>query len=273
MNWIDVAKALPVGGHKKIGHDCGPGLCLVVFHNDNKYSAYCHRCGPQPPEWKPLPTLAERAAKAKEQETAEALVAADRRPPMPAVYDLDEWPVEARLWLFKAGLSRTEVTQGGFYYHPTTRRVVIPVVVNGSLVYWQARQIFGSAGAKYLSMPGGREACVPVFGSGQGIVLVEDLLSAYKIQTAGFRSLCLMGTKLLPLLWEFLLHEDDITIWLDPDRAGRDAAGEIRTKLQLVGKACRDVCTKRDPKFHSKAEIARILGVPDGRGPVSGPAS
>ena len=273
MNWIDVAKALPVGGHKKIGHDCGPGLCLVVFHNPDKYSAYCHRCGPQAPEWKPLPTLAERAAKAKEQRDAEDLVAADRRPPQPAVYDLDEWPPEARLWLFKAGMSRSEIAAGGFYYHPPTRRVVVPVVVAGSLVYWQARQIFGSNGAKYLSMPGGRERCVPLFGAGPGVVLVEDLLSAYKIQTAGFRSLCLMGTKLLPLLWEFLLNEDDITIWLDPDGAGRDASREIRAKLQLVGKSCRDICTLRDPKFHSKREIQAILAPPERGDPGAGSAA
>jgi DNA primase len=111
-------------------------------------------------------------------------------------------------------------------------------------------------------MPGGRKNAIPVFGSGHGIVLVEDLLSAYKIQTAGFRSLCLMGTSLLPQLWEFLLHEEEISIWLDPDGAGRTAATTIQKQLALVGKTTRRIDTERDPKFQSKADIAALLSVP-----------
>lgn len=259
MDWLSEAQALPVGGHKKIAHDCGPGLCLAVFHNESKYSAYCHRCGPQKPIWKALPTLAERAEKAAQQASVDDAVAADTRPPQPAVFDLAEWPSEARLWLYKAGFSNAEIQTIGFYYHPITRRVVVPVVCNGQLVYWQARQIFGSKGAKYLSMPGGRQNAIPIFGTGSTVILVEDLLSALKIATAGFRSLCLMGTNLLPKIWEHLLHEEDIVVWLDPDDAGRNAAAKVRDSLALVGKDCRDVCTVKDPKYHSKAGIASVL--------------
>lgn len=262
MEWHSAAMALPVGGSKKIAHDCGPGLCLVVFHNETVYSAYCHRCGKLPPLFKALPTLEERAAKAAQAKSADQAVEADRRPPQPAVYDLALWPKEARLWLYKAGLSHQEIQTGGFYYHEATRRVVIPVVMRGSLVYWQARQIFTSTGAKYLSMPGGRQSCVPVFGTGQGIVLVEDLLSAYKIQTAGFRALCLMGTSLLPKIWEYLLNEHEISVWLDPDAAGRSAAQDVRAKLALVGKVVRQINTASDPKFQSKASIREMLSIP-----------
>jgi DNA primase len=262
MDWLDIAKALPIGGSKKVEHECGEGLPLVVFHNENVYGRYCHRCGKLPPVFKELPTLAERAEKAAQSKNADDVVAADRRPPMPAVFDPALWPKEARLWLFKAGLSIPEITSGGFYYHESTRRVVIPVVAHGSLIYWQARRIFGSAAAKYLSMPGGRKNAIPVFGSGRGIVLVEDLLSAFKIQTAGCRSLCLMGTSLLPQLWEFLLHEEEISIWLDPDKAGRSATTEIRDQLALVGKKVRIIETARDPKFQSKADIRQMLCLP-----------
>lgn len=260
MDWLSEAQALPVGGHKKIAHDCGPGLCLAVFHNENKYSAYCHRCGPQKSVYKALPTLAERAEKAAREASADEAVAADTRPPMPAVYDMAEWPSEARLWLYKAGFSINEIQTFGIYYHPGTRRVVVPVVENGSLTYWQARQIFGTKGAKYLSMPGGRQSAIPMFGCGSTVILVEDLLSALKIGTAGFRSLCLMGTSLLPKIWEHLLSEPDIVVWLDPDAAGRNAAAKIRDSLELVGRPCRIVHTERDPKFHSKAEIRNLLG-------------
>jgi len=270
MDWLSVAQALPVGGSKKIAHDCGEGLCLAVFHNETKYSAYCHRCGPQKPIWKAFPTLAERAEKAAQARSADEAVEADTRPPQPAVFDLAEWPSEARLWLYKAGFSNDEIKTIGFYYHPITRRVVVPVVCNGQLVYWQARQIFGSRGAKYLSMPGGRQNAIPIFGQGSSIILVEDLLSALKIATAGFRSLCLMGTNLLPKIWEHLINETDIIVWLDPDDAGRNAAADVAGKLQLVGKTCRDVVTARDPKYHSKAQIADVLAELERRDPFRG---
>jgi hypothetical protein len=262
MDWLSVAQAIPVGGHVKIEHDCGEGKCLAVFHNDTNYSAYCHRCGPQKRIFKALPTLEERAQKAAQAQEAYDAIAADTRPPQPAVYDLAEWPSEARLWLFKAGFSHEQIQRMGFYWHAPTSRVVVPVVVDGQLVYWQARRIFGTTGAKYLSMPGGRQKCVPVFGSGNSITLTEDLLSAIKIAEAGFRSLCLMGTSLLPKLWEFLINEDDIRIWLDPDAAGRSAAAEIASQLALVGKACRNVSSLKDPKLHSRAEIRALLAAP-----------
>jgi len=68
-----------------------------------------------------------------------------------------------------------------------------------------------------------------------------------------------MGTNLLPKIWEHLIHEQDIVVWLDPDDAGRNAAADVASKLQLVGETCRDVVTEREPKYHSKAQIADVL--------------
>lgn len=260
--WVVEARALPLGGHKKLPHDCGEGKCLVVFHNETKYTAYCHRCGPQPPVWKPLPTLQERREAAAAQGEAERAIEADRRPPQPAVFDMAEWPLEARIWLFKAGLSHSEVATLGAYYHPTTRRVVLPVVEHGSVTFWQARRIFGSLGAKYLSMPGGRETSLPLYAGGldRTPVLTEDLLSSFKIQTAGFTGLCLMGTSLLPHTEAWIIKSHGcVGIWLDPDAAGQNASAEIRRRLSLLGINTFNIVSERDPKLHSKAEIHELV--------------
>lgn len=264
-DWLPLAQALAVGGHAKHPHWCGVGRPLVVFNSDVSWSAYCHRCGKMPPVYKPLPTLQERVAIADKAKAADAAVQADRRPPMPAVFDLAEWPPEARLWLYKAGLSHPEISQLGAYYHPPTRRVVLPVLTpTGSLSFWQARQIFGSNGAKYLSMPGGRKSCLPLYGSGPTITLTEDILSAFKISTANCMSLSLMGTSLLDhtLAWLVARPQLSINLWLDPDRAGLNAAGEIQRTLALVGREVRVIHSLRDPKLHSKREIAHVINNP-----------
>lgn len=260
-DWLPQAQALRVGGHAKHPHYCGDGKPLVVFHNETKWSAYCHRCGPLGAVYKPLPTLQERLAIAERERQQDADIESDRRPPMPAVYDMAEWPLEARVWVFKAGLSQKEAREFGIYYHSATRRVVVPVVENSSLTFWQARRIFGTSGAKYLSMPGGRENTLPVYGDGETIVLVEDLLSCFKISTAGsLTSLCLMGTKLLsPAMAYLLTTTKRVAIWLDPDPAGQNAAAEIRNQLAMVGVPCWNVGSLKDPKFYSRSEIKEIV--------------
>lgn len=259
-DWLPQAQALRVGGHAKHPHYCGDGRPLVVFHNEVKWSAYCHRCGSLGSVYKPLPTLQERLAIADRERQQELSIEADRRPPMPAVYDMAEWPLEARVWVFKAGLSQREALAFGIYYHPPTRRVVVPVVSNGALTFWQARRIFGTTGAKYLSMPGGREHTLPLYGSGSSLVLVEDLLSCFKISTAGCTSLCLMGTKLLPVAMDHLLRSaEPVLIWLDPDAAGQNAAAEIKNQLAMVGIPCSIVGSHKDPKFYSRSEIVTYV--------------
>jgi hypothetical protein len=71
-----------------------------------------------------------------------------------------------------------------------------------------------------------------------------------------------MGTSLLPKIWEYLLNEHEISVWLDPDGAGRSATSDIRSKLSLVGRTVRIVESAVDPKFNSKASIAEYLSVP-----------
>lgn len=259
MDWLTAAQALPLGGHTKVGHDCGPGQCLMISHKEQGWSAYCFRCGDKLFHPKPLPTMQERLAARQREEAADRAVEVDRRPPQPATFDVMDWPSEARLWLYKAGLTVAEIRALGAYYHEPSRRVVLPVVEQGRVTFWQARCIFGN-GPKYLSMPGGREHCLPLYGDGPAVTLTEDILSAYKISTAGHRALSLMGTKLLPTAWNWIIeHKPAVNIWLDPDGAGQRAASEIRDQLALVGISSRRIMSARDPKLHSKPEIQNLL--------------
>lgn len=73
---------------------------------------------------------------------------------------------------------------------------------------------------------------------GGTLVVVEDLLSAYKLHYAGYSALCLLGTKLdTGILPTILLDKvDRIVLWLDDDAAGHEGAMKLFKELNPVFK-------------------------------------
>jgi DNA primase len=73
---------------------------------------------------------------------------------------------------------------------------------------------------------------------GHTLVVVEDLLSAYKLHYAGYSTLCLLGTKLdkgnLPSI--LLDKPDRVVLWLDDDEAGHMGAMQLFKELSPVFK-------------------------------------
>lgn len=73
---------------------------------------------------------------------------------------------------------------------------------------------------------------------GSTLVVVEDLLSAYKLHYAGYSTLCLLGTKLdTGILPSILLDNPSrVVLWLDDDVAGHEGAVKIYKELSPVFK-------------------------------------
>lgn len=71
---------------------------------------------------------------------------------------------------------------------------------------------------------------------GNILVIVEDLLSAYKLHYVGYSSLCLLGTKLdkgsLPAI--LLDKPSRVVLWLDDDEAGHEGAMKLFRELSPV---------------------------------------
>lgn len=257
-SWLAKAQACKLGERKRTGHDCGPGGCLLVSHKHDGWSAYCFRCDDTGFVPKPAPSLQERLAHRDEIANAEAAMQNSLSPPMPADYDIAGWPLDARVWLYKAALSNEDIEALGIYYHKPTNRVVIPVLDGSELVYWQARKLKGD-GPKYLNPVVDRHTILPRYGSGAGIVLTEDILSAVRcgMEAEGW---CLMGVKLhKPILHRLLRDGRPALVWLDPDPAGQSAATQIMRKLQLAGIPCANIVSAKDPKLLSRAEVARHI--------------
>lgn len=262
--WLVAAKALKLGGTRKVRHGCGDLKAAHINHSEDGWSLYCHRCGDNLFIPKPLPSLAERSQRAQERRQAEASTSASLAPPSPQEWALEAWPAAALVWLYKAGLSNADIRKLGAYYHKPTHRVVIPTITDGSLSFWQARKLEGD-GPKYLSPEGAdRSKVIAHFGTASSIVIVEDALSAYRVGQVA-EGWSLLGTKLLkPALSKLIRLNKPVVIWLDNDtggsrNSGQLAALEIKRTLENVGITTRNIITPKDPKAYSRREIISVL--------------
>lgn len=258
--WLAQARELALGQSAKADHVCGPGRTMRVAHEINGYRAWCFRC--QEPGWHPhpQPSLAERLARLKEKDEIERAVIADTRPPMPADFQPTNWPVHARVWLYRAGLGDREIGQAGIYYCARLDRVVLPVVHGDKLAYWQARG-FDRDRPKYLNPPTDKSNLVARYGDRGKVILVEDILSAIKVGLVA-RGWAILGTTISTTTAAAVAAASEgvgVGLWFDPDKAGRAARTTIRRSLSLLGVEARIIRTDKDPKFYSREDIKRII--------------
>ncbi|ALF01652.1 DNA primase [Caulobacter phage Percy] len=256
--FLHLAQELAEGQSRTV-HGCCGGKKLVVDHKRDGWGAYCYRCSgrgwvPKPPE-----SLAQRIARLGARNAEEAVVRASLDLPTPANNDPRTWPLEARVWLYKVGFSNDDIVNLGFFYHARTKRVVMPSLNEGKLVYWQARG-FDPEFAKYINPPVNPKP-VAKYGSGPVLVLNEDMLSAAKVGMVT-EAWSLLGTKIsTATVAEIIGLRKPVVIWLDPDDAGRKGSVAVYKALTAGGVQARVVRTDADPKLHSKKEITHILGL------------
>ena len=248
---------LKPGGRLRVPHDCGPGRTLLISHVDDGVMAHCFRCNDSA-FVKDERSLAERIAALAKARAADVEVI---RPelPEPRERDVQQWPKAARVWLYKAGLSNDAIERLGFYWHPVTQRVVMPVFEEGELVYWQARSLNPNV-PKYVNPRIERGTVAPRFGRGGAcIVLTEDILSAVKVGMVN-EAWSIMGTSLPDKIAVRLVNAArPVIVMLDPDDAGIKGAAKIITQLRLLGLTAGSYLGRADPKLLSLKEIECAL--------------
>lgn len=259
MDWLQIAKALPIGRSRRLAHGCNPNgaRSLTITHEPECYRGYCHRCKETLYESKRL-SLGELIQLNRDRKEADHNIARDSLPE-PMVFGWEEWPVEAQVWLLKAGIGEADALRYGIYYHPPTMRVVLPYA-NG----FQARAVMAGHKPKYVADRNPRRA---VILKPDGLchchlpVLTEDILSSIKITMAGINAMPLRGTQLHDEHIVRLLPYGRAAVWLDPDDAGQTAATKIVKRLEVFGIDARNIVGDVDPKYHTRDEIRNALEV------------
>lgn len=256
--WIHLIDQVPDRASRRFDHVCGPGKVLQISQEGGKYRAFCYRCN-EGDSYERQRSLQELVDSLRQSREADLLCSGARGCPTPATHDVDAWPKQAALWFYKAGLSRADIGKLGAYYHAPSRRVVLPIPACAEHAgWWQARALDKHQLPKYLGpTDADRSKVCPRFGEGNTIVLTEDILSAYKVgKSAAAQGWCMMGVRCTPwVMHQLQRSRADIAVWLDPDKAGQDAARKVLRELRQYGLSCRNIVSLRDPKNHTLKEI------------------
>jgi hypothetical protein len=259
-SWWPLAERLEVGQKLRTNHDCGPGRTLQLSRNEDGYRAWCHRCNDGGGAGPPPESIEQKVARINRMLAGDRSVR-ELQPgvmPVPQVWDVSEWPNGAAVWLYKAGLGRTEIGSLGIYYHPPSDRVVIPV---GGRFY-QARAYQPGRMPKYLGPDVRPSTLIARWGQAESVTLTEDLLSAIKVGMVG-EGWAVLGTSVSDhMVAELMKRGRPVNLWLDPDAAGRKGAARIGKQLRAYGLTVRDILSARDPKLHTRSEIKEILNEP-----------
>ena len=168
------------------------------------------------------------------------------------VADVSMWPTEARIWWYSYDLNDADALRFNVQWDNTRQRLFMKA--GGT---WVGRG-FGK---------GGRYVCykettdLPYFyysGILNKIVVVEDVVSAYKVHKAGYNVLALLGTKASDRDLELLYNYEDVIIWLDPDHPGQIGACELYKRINGVSDVMNVLAEQ--PKEVSYSRIKELLG-------------
>jgi hypothetical protein len=166
--------------------------------------------------------------------------------------NVTEIPRKAMQWLLSYGISKEEIAEYGIKWNPANEFLVLI----DQAKYWQART-FDNKRPKYLSS--GKKP-LNIYGQGEVIVIVEDILSAMKIARLRkqYCSAPVLGSSLgYDMENQIVGQYKTALIWLDRDKARNGLL--IARKLRQRGLTSRIIVTELDPKEYSKEQIEIFL--------------
>lgn len=226
---------LDEGDQCKYNHaDCPNGVDnrqrLYVKNVDGAFLWHCHNCGDSG-YYRPKETI--RSIKAVTEDVSPSTT-------WPTYWGLtkqlfyDKFKVEGQLWLGQYGFTHALVNQ--FHIAEIDEGIVLPIFGKADIQGYQIRRYNKSP--KYLTYSRQRFSFIDSFlGVGtKPLIVVEDLLSSYKLRAAGFPTLCLLGTKLDSEAQKILhmFRTKRVVVWLDDDVAGHTAAKKLFTDMSPI---------------------------------------
>lgn len=226
---------LDEGMQGKYNHaDCPNGVDnrerLYVKNVDGAYLWHCHNCGDSG-YYRPKETV----SRIKESTSTYISVRGKRLPTHPELtkeYRYDMFKPEGQLWLAQYGFNDAKCE--GYHITESEDGIVLPIYnrTSGGIVGCQVRRY--NKKPKYLTYSNNRYSYLDVIkGKELTLIIVEDLLSSYKLHMAGYSTLCLLGTKLDKEAQRIVegYRFGRVVLWLDDDVAGHVAARKLFTDL------------------------------------------
>lgn len=266
MDWLTLAKSLPVGGRRRVACCRREKTALVSRSTDGfRHHCFSRSCDQQLFVQDRGRTLSQILSA---RETVKRVADENWTLPSDMSLDIKRFPLEAKVWIYKASITEAQRRQFMIGWSDRLQRVVLPLepleyMEDGTpwTEHWTARAVMQGQKPKYMPRP-----VVPWYsGNWHGsplspspVVVCEDILSAIRLSPF-LPSFALHGTMLPRNPSLFTSTPQETLLWLDGDRAGKNALPDLRRKFSLLGKDVRVVSQPGDPKDYSRDEIAEIL--------------
>ena len=254
--WFESVKDLAPGGKRRLGDG------MLASFNGKAYHLWDFR-EKTSEVYEPRLSLAEKLAIMVQMAVAQDVALQSNDLPGPRMDHPADWPVDARVWLHKAGLDNIAIMHLGAYWNPDMQRVVLPYSTFDGRRSWVARST--TKAPKYLNPLGGVRNGGAYYGDPAGsrmaIVLTEDMLSAYRVHRAfGYDAMAVMGTSLdRATVTDIAARYNGVFLWLDGDEWGKRGARKIESEFSRLDFPVQRITTPRDPKLYTDAEIREIL--------------
>lgn len=267
-DFLEQGQELSLGEKVRVNHSSascdGSSNSMLIERKDNgDISAYCFRCGRS--GYYGCYSTPKSSKVGEGHDVTATGIGPDGYKytiPLGSTADINQWPVYARHWLRKAGITDEEVEQHGILYNSGIDRVILPVYSGDELAFYQTRQVNDTDGKpKYLTYSNFAVSNVISNCDSDTVVLVEDYLSGIKVGRQ-FDCLVLHGTKILDYHLKTLIDKEykKFIIWLDDDNL--QVKRNTLSNKQLLDKIGQCVVIHtygKDPKDHSDDEIREFV--------------
>jgi hypothetical protein len=141
--------------------------------------------------------------------------------------NIDDWPTDVKLWWYSYEMDQNDALRHNVRWHSAGGRLMLPAL--NALT--QGRAFYGRT-PKYLTWNQCSQVILYAATPKRKVYVVEDLLSAYKLDKAGLNVCCLTGTTMDDMIASTLVSMfDHVVLWLDTDLAGYSGAVRIRSEL------------------------------------------
>lgn len=257
--WFESVKDLRPGGKRRIGDG------YLASFNGRAYMRYDFR-EKDSEVWEPQMTLAQRTANIVALREAED--SAIQSPELPELMlHPRDWPVEARNWLYKAGISNHSIAAMGIGWSASMARVVVPVHMLDGTDQWIARRADKHPDYPKYLFPKGMKRGGGTILRGKGgplsdtVVITEDYLSAWRTtKDTNVPTVSALGTTLdrdavVKIAGQF----SAAILWLDPDYYGQLGARTLRKQFGALDFPVVNVLSARDPKNHEPEEVRQYI--------------
>jgi len=220
---------LEEGKQQKYNHtDCTAGEDtrnrLYVKNVDGAYMWHCHNCN-ESGYYRPRETVQRIRANSLDISSVKSATIDDAT--------FTEISDTGKLWLANYEFGDKECEEVGI--KGVDSGVFLPVYHNKKKVGYQVRRYTGKP--KYVTYTNQHWSFFDyVEEDNELLIIVEDLLSSYKLNLTGYSALSLLGTK-LPLgkdFYSIVGRFKRILVWLDDDEAGHSAGIKIHRHLKGV---------------------------------------